>query len=205
MLFVVHTTLNFFYLILSYLIWTNDGLLHWRIYASLAGPHWLNGIWLPSRNASPSPYLFVFDFVSDKMVVELLLGQLHATPTYTMYWMDWVWPYNIPQSMEAKREQKTQTEPFTGLWRGLWINLWYYDCLKEKSLSQCPLMTQYRVMELSQHWFREWRAAWRYQANIWNSWTNIDLSSVKSSDRHNFTGHDQDINHLNVFENYAFL
>ena len=44
-------------------------------------------------------------------------------------------------------------------------------------LSHCGLVTPYGDMELGQHWLRLWRVAWRHQAI---TWTNIDLSSVRS-------------------------
>ena len=42
-------------------------------------------------------------------------------------------------------------------------------------------MTPYGDKELSQHWLREWLVAWRHQAI---TWTNADLSSVRSCGIH---------------------
>ena len=48
-------------------------------------------------------------------------------------------------------------------------------------LTHGGLMTPYGDMELGQHWLRWWLVAWRHQAI---TWTNVDLSSVRSSDIH---------------------
>ena len=42
-------------------------------------------------------------------------------------------------------------------------------------------MMPYGDMELGQHWLRKWLGAWRHQAI---TWTNVDLSSVKSHGIH---------------------
>ena len=46
-------------------------------------------------------------------------------------------------------------------------------------LTHCGLVTPYGNKDLDQHWLREWHVAWRLQAI---TWTNVDLSSVRSSD-----------------------
>ena len=48
-------------------------------------------------------------------------------------------------------------------------------------LSHCGLVTPYGNIDLGQHWPRQWLHAWRHQAI---TCTNVDLSSVKSSDLH---------------------
>ena len=48
-------------------------------------------------------------------------------------------------------------------------------------LTHCGLVTPYGVRDLGQHWLRQWLVAWRHQAI---TWTNIDLSSVRSSGIH---------------------
>ena len=48
-------------------------------------------------------------------------------------------------------------------------------------LTDCGFVTPYGYIDLSQHWFREWLVAWRHQAI---TWTNVYLSSVRSSDNH---------------------
>ena len=45
-------------------------------------------------------------------------------------------------------------------------------------------MTPYGGRDLGQHWFRQWLVAWRHQAI---TWTNVDLSSVRSTDVHLMT------------------
>ena len=47
--------------------------------------------------------------------------------------------------------------------------------------SLCPSDVIYSDIELGQHWFRWWHVAWRHQAI---TWTNADLSSLRSSDIH---------------------
>ena len=48
-------------------------------------------------------------------------------------------------------------------------------------LTHCGLVTPYGSRDLSQHWFRQWLVAWWHQAI---TWTNVDLSSLRSSDVH---------------------
>ena len=43
------------------------------------------------------------------------------------------------------------------------------------------LVTSYGDRNLRQHWLRQWLVAWRHQTI---TWTNVDWSSVKSSDIH---------------------
>ena len=49
------------------------------------------------------------------------------------------------------------------------------------SLTPWGLVTPYGDRDLGQHWLRQWLIACRYQAI---TWTNVDLSLVKSSDIH---------------------
>ena len=49
------------------------------------------------------------------------------------------------------------------------------------TLTHCGLATPYGDIHLGQHWSREWLVAWRHQAI---TWTNVDLSSVKSCGIH---------------------
>ena len=48
-------------------------------------------------------------------------------------------------------------------------------------LTHCGLVTPYGDRDLGQHWLRKWLVAWQHQAI---TWTNIDWSSVMSSDNH---------------------
>ena len=48
-------------------------------------------------------------------------------------------------------------------------------------LTHCGLVTPYSDRDLGQHWLRQWLVAWRHQAI---TWTNVDWSSMKSSDIH---------------------
>ena len=48
-------------------------------------------------------------------------------------------------------------------------------------LTHCGLVTPYGDMYLDQHWLRQWLVAWQQQAI---TWTNVDLSSLRSSDFH---------------------
>ena len=47
------------------------------------------------------------------------------------------------------------------------------------ALTHWGLVTSYGDRDLGQHWLRWWLVAWRHQAI---TWTNMDLSSAKSSD-----------------------
>ena len=49
------------------------------------------------------------------------------------------------------------------------------------SLTHCGLVTPYGDRDWGQHGLRQWLVAWRHQAI---TWTNVDWSSVKSSDVH---------------------
>ena len=46
--------------------------------------------------------------------------------------------------------------------------------------THCGLVTLY-MTDLGQHWFGWWHVTWLHQAI---AWTNVDLSSVRSSDNH---------------------
>ena len=48
-------------------------------------------------------------------------------------------------------------------------------------LTHWGLVTPYGVEDLDQHWFRQWLVAWRHQAI---TWTNVDLSPVRSCGIH---------------------
>ena len=48
-------------------------------------------------------------------------------------------------------------------------------------LTNCGPVTPYGGRDLGQHWFRQWLVAWRHQAI---TWTNVDLTSLMSSDVH---------------------
>ena len=50
-----------------------------------------------------------------------------------------------------------------------------------KILTHRGLVTPFADIYLSQHWLRQWLVAWRHQAI---TWTNVDLSSVRSSGIH---------------------
>ena len=48
-------------------------------------------------------------------------------------------------------------------------------------LTHCGLLTSYGDRDLGQHWLRKWLVAWRHQTI---TWTNFDLSSVRSNGIH---------------------
>ena len=49
------------------------------------------------------------------------------------------------------------------------------------ALTHCGLVTSYGDIDLRQLWHRQWLVAWRHQAI---TWTNVDLSSERSSGNH---------------------
>ena len=51
-------------------------------------------------------------------------------------------------------------------------------------LTHCGLMTPYGDRDLGQHWLRQWPVAWRHHAI---TWTNVDLSSIRSIGIHSST------------------
>ena len=71
----------------------------------------------------------------------------------------------------------------------MWKDSYFWDpifvtmlCLHmSQLLTHCGLVTPYGARYLSRHWFRWWLDAWRHQAI---TWTNVDLSSVRSRDIH---------------------
>ena len=60
-------------------------------------------------------------------------------------------------------------------WCGLWL------MAPKVTLTLCGLVTSCGNMEPGQHWLRWWLVAWRHQAI---TWTNVDLSSVRSNGIH---------------------
>ena len=62
----------------------------------------------------------------------------------------------------------------------IWKILTHID-LRSNELTHCGLVTPHDDRDLGQHWLRLWLVAWRHQAI---TWTNADLSSVRSSDIH---------------------
>ena len=48
-------------------------------------------------------------------------------------------------------------------------------------LTHCGLVTPYGDSDPGQHWLRYWLVSWRHQAI---TWTNVDLSSLRSNDVH---------------------
>ena len=54
-------------------------------------------------------------------------------------------------------------------------------CCNVFLLMNCGLVMPYDITELDQHWFRQRIVAWWYEAI---TWTNIDLSSVRSCGIH---------------------
>ena len=54
-------------------------------------------------------------------------------------------------------------------------------CPQKGRLTHSGLMTPYGGRDLGQHWFGWWLVAWRHHVI---TWTNVDLSSLRSSDVH---------------------
>ena len=52
-------------------------------------------------------------------------------------------------------------------------------------VTPCVLVTLYGDTDLAQNWLRQWLVAWRHQAI---TWTNVDLSWVRSRGRHQSEG-----------------
>ena len=66
-------------------------------------------------------------------------------------------------------------------WSKFIFSLTYsYTCWM-RMLTHCGLVTPYVDRDLGQHWLKLWLVAWWHQAI---TWTNVDWSSVKSSDIH---------------------
>ena len=58
-------------------------------------------------------------------------------------------------------------------------NSWANKMSRGTSLAHCGLVTPYVGRDLGQHCFRHWLVAWGHRAI---TWTNVDLSSLRSSD-----------------------
>ena len=76
--------------------------------------------------------------------------------------------YSVCSTIQTHCIQDLPTEEHISMYQ--WWNLTHWG-----------LVTPYGVGDLGQHWIRQWLVAWRHQVI---TWTNVDWSSVKSSDIH---------------------
>ena len=84
---------------------------------------------------------------------------------------------------DGQTDRRTENTIHRAAWSQLKINV------SDISTTHChgihlvkthwPLETPYGIMELGQHWFRQWLVAWWHQAI---TWTNVDWSSEGSHD-----------------------
>ena len=74
------------------------------------------------------------------------------------------------------------SDGWTSRWDQIVVISWGIHITKrERSLTHCGLATPYGDIDLGHHWPRQWLVAWRHQAI---TWTNVDLSLVKSCGIH---------------------
>ena len=71
--------------------------------------------------------------------------------------------------------------PGRNCWRRIWYTKYFNFDKCSILLTHWGLVTPYGNKDLCHHWLRQWLVAWRHQAI---TWTNVDLSSVRSSDIH---------------------
>ena len=71
---------------------------------------------------------------------------------------------------------------FCGIQKSTIYSTISFSIVKARPLTHSGLVTSYGDKDLGQHWLRLWPAAWRHQAI---AWTNVDWSTVNSSDIHN--------------------
>ena len=84
-------------------------------------------------------------------------------------------------------------KPFTG-------KMLYSIWLLKQLLTHYGRMTSYDDIDLRKRWLRQWLVAWRHQAI---TWTNVDLSSVRSSDiRVRAISHNQALNHYQLANHF---
>ena len=69
------------------------------------------------------------------------------------------------------------------------------------NLTHCGLVTPYGDIDTGQHWFRQWLLVWRHQTI---TWTNVDLSSVKSSEDFKLPG-DQWLDRSLIYGMYDYI
>ena len=68
-----------------------------------------------------------------------------------------------------------------GLLKMVWSSIPKNFCSWRCPLTHCGLVVPYGNIDIGQNWLIYWLVALRHQAN---TWTNVDWSSVKSSDIH---------------------
>ena len=90
--------------------------------------------------------------------------QNHTFPLQTTSWN---------QTAGPRTPQASPTGPYVSVSR--------IQCYQNECLTHWPLMTPYGVTEMGQYWLKQWLVAWRHPAI---TWTNADLSPVRSSDIH---------------------
>ena len=71
-----------------------------------------------------------------------------------------------------------QTFPLKKMHLKMLSTKWHPLCLGLNVLTHWGIVTPYGDIELGQHWLRLWLDAWQHQAI---TWTNVDLSSVRST------------------------
>ena len=124
------------------------------------GLHWIFALCLPIFREGPS------DLRSLSARLQYLQGVSNGDTAVLLALSHRYYISSIPHSVDAC------------FW--IIINLCHM-VLYATVLTHCGLMTPYGDGDLGQHWLRWWLVAWWHQAI---TWTNVDWSSVKSSDIH---------------------
>ena len=124
---------------------------------SVTRPQWVNSLW-------------PCDTISLYHRFESALAQV---PSHYQFWLIineacWHFPENVLDY------HSLQSVWGSHIWKQLFLP-------GASELTHCGLVTPYGNINLGQHWLRYWLVAWRHQAI---TWTNVDLSSVRSSGIH---------------------
>ena len=98
--------------------------------------------------------------------------------------MEGHWCWSIINGWGLIRHGYTLMVPITGHRLINYTQIWMSNTGELKPThgsTHCGPVMPYGDRDLGQHWLRWWLVAWRHQAI---TWTNVDWSSVKSSDIH---------------------
>ena len=101
----------------------------------------------------------------------------HWYPAMSQLW----WLAHWRRIHQWKFQQHRPGEIKKKLTKKIYVEMLSWVILLTPFLTHCGLVMPYGSRDLGQHWFRLWLVAWRHQAI---TWTNVDLSSLRSSDVH---------------------
>ena len=141
-------------------------------------------LWVPSvynfaHHMSRSPHSFLrwlaqvmaWQWRGDRQLPEPMLTKFHEA-----IWCLWVSLSLTHCGLVVPYGENYTFKIIASSSRGQWVNV-----MSIYTLTQCGLVMPYGGTDLGQHWRRYWLVAWQHQAI---TWTNVDLSLIRSSDNH---------------------